>query len=239
MTTAKKTGLDVDDGIPQHIAIIMDGNRRWAEKKGLPILRGHEKGAEQLKKVSKACREIGVKIFTVYAFSTENWKRTKTEVGYLMRLMKKFLINGSDVFKKEGIKFNVMGQIDKLPKDIQTLVKKLMKDTKDNDTGIFNLAVNYGGRQEIVEAVKDIIKSGLKPAQVDEESFGQYLDTAGQPDPDLLIRTSGEQRLSGFLPWQAVYSELYFSPKLWPDFSEKDLEEAIKEYQNRQRRFGK
>ena len=239
MTTAKKTGLDVDDGIPQHIAIIMDGNRRWAEKKGLPILRGHEKGAEQLKKVSKACREIGVKIFTVYAFSTENWKRTKTEVGYLMRLMKKFLINGSDVFKREGIKFNVMGQIDKLPKDIQTLVKKLMKDTKDNDTGIFNLAVNYGGRQEIVEAVKDIIKSGLKPAQVDEESFGQYLDTAGQPDPDLLIRTSGEQRLSGFLPWQAVYSELYFSPKLWPDFSEKDLEEAIKEYQNRQRRFGK
>jgi len=227
------------NNIPRHIAIIMDGNRRWAKNKGLPPMEGHRQGYEQFKKISEYCNKIGVKILTVYAFSLENWKRSKTEVFYLMNLLKRGLQEQRDFFIKNKVRLNVIGQIEKLPFDLKKLVLKIMEETKDNKERILNLAISYGGREEIIEAVKKIIKEKITPQKINEKIFSQYLYTAGQPDPDIIIRTSGEQRLSGFLPWQSVYAELYFSPKLWPDFTGEDLEEAIKEFQNRQRRFGK
>lgn len=227
------------NNIPEHIAIIMDGNRRWAKKRGLPSIEGHRAGYEQFKKISEKCRELGVKILTVYAFSTENWKRDIKEVSYLMKLLETAIKKERGSFIKNGIRLNILGQIEKLPDSLRKLVCEVMEETKDNKERIFNLALSYGGRDEILEAVKKIIREKISPEKISEEVFGMHLFTAGQPDPALLIRTSGEQRLSGFLPWQSVYSELYFSPKLWPDFTENDLEEAIKEYQERQRRFGK
>lgn len=227
------------NNIPRHIAIIMDGNRRWAKKKGLPPMEGHRQGYEQFKKISQHCNKLGVKILTVYAFSSENWKRSKTEVFYLMNLLKKGLQEQKDFFIKNKVRLNVIGQIEKLPPSLKKLVLKIMKETKDNKERILNLAISYGGREEIIEAVKKIIKEKINPSKINEKIFSQHLYTAGQPDPDIIIRTSGEQRLSGFLPWQSVYTELYFSPKLWPDFTGEDLEEVIKEFQNRQRRFGK
>ena len=227
------------NNIPRHIAIIMDGNRRWAKKKGFPPTEGHRQGYEQFKKISDHCNKLGVKILTVYAFSLENWKRSKREVFYLMNLFKRGLREQRDFFIKNKVRLNVIGQIEKLPLGLKELVLKIMKETKDNKERILNLAISYGGREEIIEAVKKIIKEKINPSEINEKIFSQYLYTAGQPDPDIIIRTSGEQRLSGFLPWQSVYTELYFSPKFWPDFTEEDLEEVIKEFQNRQRRFGK
>ncbi|MBI4691834.1 MAG: isoprenyl transferase [Candidatus Terrybacteria bacterium] len=226
------------NNIPQHLAIIMDGNRRWAKKRGLSSFKGHQEGYKQFKKIAERCYKLGVKILTVYAFSTENWKRSKTEISYLMKLFGNILKMEKDFFIKNGVKLNVIGQIERLPKNLQKLIHKITEKTKNNKNGILNLAVSYGGREEIIEAVRRLAKEKIKPEDIDEKNFSQYLYIAGQPDPDLLIRTGGEQRLSGFLPWQTIYTELYFSPKLWPDFTEKDLEEAIKEYQSRQRRFG-
>lgn len=222
-----------------HIAIIMDGNRRWARKKGLTSFGGHQQGYLNFKKIAEHCWKIGVKILTVYAFSSENWKREKKEVSFLMKLFERVLKKEKKFFAKNNIKLNVIGEIEKLPGNLKKIVGQAMAETKDNKKGILNLAVSYGGRQEIIEAVKKIIKNKISPDKINEEVFSQHLYTAGQPDPDLLIRTGGEERLSGFLPWQTIYSELYFSPKLWPDFNEGDLEEAIKEFQSRQRRFGK
>jgi undecaprenyl diphosphate synthase len=226
------------NNIPRHIAIIMDGNRRWAKKRGLPSIEGHRQGYEQFKKIAEHCNKLGVKILTVYAFSLENWKRSKIEVSFLMNLFKKGLQEQRDYFRKNKIKLNAIGQIERLPDALKNLVYKIMEETKNNKERILNLAISYGGRDEILAAVKKIIKEKINSPKINEKIFSQYLYTASQPDPDLVIRTSGEQRLSGFLPWQSVYSELYFSPKPWPDFTKKDLEEAIKEFQNRQRRFG-
>lgn len=227
------------NNIPEHIAIIMDGNRRWAKKHNKTASEGHWQGYENFKNIAKRCYQWGVKILTVYAFSTENWKRNKIEISYLMKMFETALKREKDFFIKNNIKVNIIGQIERLPASLKKLVSKIMEETENNKKGILNLAVSYGGRQEIIEAVKQAIKERIKPEDLNEKIFSQYLYTAGQPDPDLLIRTGGEQRLSGFLPWQTVYTELYFSPKLWPDFTEEDLEEAIKECQNRQRRFGK
>lgn len=223
--------MDYKNGIPHHIAIIMDGNRRWAKKRGLPASLGHKKGYENFKKIAEACYKMGVKILTVYAFSTENWKRSKTEVSFLMNLFENVLKNELNFFRDKKIKFNAIGQIKRLPDKLQKLVSEAMNETKNNKGGVLNLAMSYGGRAEILDAVKKSIK--------EKKSFEDCLYIAGQPDPDLLIRTGGEMRLSGFLPWQSVYSELYFSEKMWPDFGEKDLMLAIKEFQNRKRRFGK
>lgn len=222
--------MDYKNSIPHHIAIIMDGNRRWAKKRGLPASLGHKKGYENFKKIAEACYKMGVKILTVYAFSTENWKRSKTEVSFLMNLFENVLKNELNFFRDKKVKFNAIGQIKRLPDKLQKLVSEAMNETKNNKGGVLNLAMSYGGRAEILDAVKKSIK--------EKKSFEDCLYTAGQPDPDLLIRTGGEMRLSGFLPWQSVYSELYFSEKMWPDFSEKDLMLAIKEFQNRKRRFG-
>ncbi|MFA4890101.1 MAG: isoprenyl transferase [Candidatus Paceibacterota bacterium] len=231
--------MNYKDGIPHHIAIIMDGNRRWAKKRGLPASFGHRKGYENFKKNAEACYKMGVKILTIYAFSTENWKRSKTEVSFLMGLFEKVLKNELNFFRDKKIKFNAIGQIERLPNNLRKLISEAMNDTKNNKGGVLNLAVSYGGRAEILDAVGKIAKEKKAPNKMNEKYFEEHLYTAGQPDPDLLIRTGGEMRLSGFLPWQSVYSELYFSEKMWPDFSEKDLMSAIKEFQNRKRRFGK
>lgn len=226
--------------IPKHIGIIIDGNRRWARAHGLPTLYGHKKGYAKLKDVADWCFDRGVKILTCYVFSTENWNRSKREVSYLMRLLKKALTTDLPELQKKDVRLKISGRRDdsRMPKDLREAIAKAEEATKNNKRGILNLALNYGGRVEIVEAVKKIIKQGLTPEKITEETIEQNLYTAGLPDPDLIIRTS-EQRLSGFLLWQSSYAELYFIPKYWPDFSEKDLDEALEEYDKRQRRFGK
>jgi len=228
--------------LPRHIAIIMDGNRRWAKEKGLEAKIGHKQGADTLEKIVKYANKIGIKHITVYAFSTENWKRTEEEVGALMLLLQNYL---DSFFKKadtENIKIKVLGDITALSDGLQKSIKKAIENTAQNTGIVFNIAFNYGGRDEIVRAVKKIsakVKSGeIEIDNIDEEVISNNLYTEGQPDPDLLIRTSGEIRLSNFLPWQLVYSEFYFIDKYWPDFNENDLDKAIEEYQKRNRKFG-
>ncbi len=226
--------------IPYHVGIIMDGNRRWAKAKGLPTLEGHRRGYDKVKKVGRWCKDRGVKILTVWAFSTENWKRSEKEVNYLMNLLKFALSKGEiDQLHKDGIKVQIIGQKERLSESMQELIKEAEERTKDNKEGILNLAISYGGRVDILEAIKKIINKNTPAGQVTEEIMDQNLWTAGMPDPDLIIRTSGELRTSGFLTWQSAYSELYFCQNHWPDFSEKDLDEAFADYARRQRRFGK
>jgi len=226
--------------IPYHVGIIMDGNRRWAKAKGLPTLEGHRRGYDKVKKVGRWCKDRGVKILTVWAFSTENWKRSEKEVNYLMNLLKFALSKGEiNQLHKDGIKVQIIGQKERLSESMQELIKEAEGRTKDNKEGILNLAISYGGRADILEAIKKIINKNTPAGQVTEEIMDQNLWTAGMPDPDLIIRTSGELRTSGFLTWQSAYSELYFCQNHWPDFSEKDLDEAFADYARRQRRFGK
>lgn len=228
--------------IPYHLAIIMDGNRRWARKKGLPLFEGHLKGLKVLERVGKWCKKKGVKILTLYAFSTENWKRSKEEVNYLMKLLALALNPSHSYLKKlqkEKIRLLVIGEMEKLPKKLQKLIQKAEELTKENREEILILAINYGGRTEILEAVKKIIEKKIPAEKINEKIFEESLWTKKIPSPDLIIRTGGEQRLSNFLLWQSAYSELYFTKKFWPDFGEKDLEKAIKDYALRQRRFGK
>ena len=230
------------EGMPRHIAIIMDGNRRWARQKGLDIKQGHKEGAKTLEKIVRYANKIGLEYITVYAFSTENWKRTQDEVGALMLLLQNYLDDYSKRADTENIKVKVLGDITALSNGMQKSIQKCMERTKDNTGVTFNIALNYGGRDEIVKAVRKIaqdVKDGnLKIEDINEETISNSLYTAGQPDPDLLIRTSGEIRTSNFLPWQIVYSEFVFTDKNWPDFEEKDLDEAIEIYQRRNRKFG-
>ena len=225
--------------IPYHVGIIMDGNRRWARAKGLPTLEGHRRGYDKVKKVGRWCKDRGVKILTVWAFSTENWKRSEEEVNYLMNLLKFAMSKGEiDQLHKDGIKVQVIGQKERLSEGLQKLIIEAEERTKDNKEGVLNLAISYGGRADILQAIKNIINKNISADQVAEETVGQNLWTAGMPDPDLIIRTSGELRTSGFLTWQSAYSELHFCNNHWPDFSEKDLDEALADYARRQRRFG-
>lgn len=230
------------ENMPKHIAIIMDGNRRWAKQKGLDPKLGHKEGAKTLEKIVRYANKIGLGYITVYAFSTENWKRTEEEVGALMRLLQNYLEDYSKRADTENIKVKVLGDISALPEKMQKSIHKCMERTKDNTGVTFNIALNYGGRDEIQKAVKEIaqkVKEGtLEVDQITEETISNSLYTAGQPDPDLLIRTSGELRTSNFLPWQIVYSEFIFVEKNWPDFQEEDLKEAIEIYQKRNRKFG-
>lgn len=228
--------------IPYHLAIIMDGNRRWAKKRGLPPLEGHRQGLKTAERVGKWCKKKGVKVLTLWAFSTENWNRSKAEVNYLLKLLAKALDKKRryiQELQKEGIRLQVIGQRERLPKRLQLFIKEAEELTKDNKEGILILAISYGGRAEILKAVREMIKEKIPVERVTEEVFEEHLWTGKIPPPDLIIRTSGEQRLSGFLPWQAAYAELYFSEKLWPDFSKEDLDKAFEEYSHRQRRFGK
>ncbi len=226
----------------KHIAIIMDGNRRWAKKNNMPVKLGHKQGAETLKKIVRYANKIGIKYMTVYAFSTENWKRSKEEVDALMSLLENYLDQFSREADDENIVIRVLGDEEALSESLRNKINEVVSATKDNTGIIFNIALNYGGRNEIVNATKNIckdVKNGLiKPEDITEKMFSSYLYTKDDPDPDLLIRTSGEIRLSGFLPWQSVYSEFYFTDVLWPDFTEKNLDEAIAEYNKRNRKFG-
>ena len=233
---------DVQPNIPKHIAIIMDGNRRWAREKGLEASEGHKEGAKTLEKLAKYCSKIGIKHLTVYAFSTENWKRSKDEVGALMLLLRNYLTKFSKDVNKENIKIKVLGDIENLDKGLKKSINDAIERTKNNTGMTVNVALNYGGRAEITNAVKQIVKKvqngKLNLNEINDEVFEQHLYTAGQPDPDLLIRPGGELRTSNFLPWQLVYSEFWFPEKYWPDFDESDIDEAIEIFQRRNRKFG-
>ena len=233
---------NLESGYPEHIAIIMDGNRRWARSKGLEVKEGHKKGAETLEEIANYCNEIGIKYLTVYAFSTENWKRSKEEVATLMLILKNALKEFSKRAETNNIKLKVLGDITALEDGLQKSILNAIDRTKDNTGLTVNIAFNYGGRDEITKAVKKIatkVKNNeLNIEDINEDLISNNLYTVGQPDPDLLIRTSGEIRTSNFLPWQLVYSEFCFVEKNWPDFNSEDLLEAIKVYQSRNRKFG-
>ena len=231
-----------EEDMPKHIAIIMDGNRRWAKKQGKPASYGHKEGAKTLEKIVRYANKIGLKYITVYAFSTENWKRAEDDVKALMLLLQNYLDDYSKRADTENIRVKILGDITALSDGMQKSIKKCMERTKDNTGVTFNIALNYGGRDEIIKAIKkiaeDVKENKLDINNITEEVVSNNLYTNGQPDPDLLIRTSGELRLSNFLPWQLVYSEFLFIDKNWPDFEEEDLDNAIIEYQKRTRKFG-
>lgn len=228
--------------IPGHIAIIMDGNGRWAKNRTLPRIAGHHEGMKTVKKITKSASRLGVKVLTLYAFSTENWKRPKSEVDYLMKLPEQFLNSFLPELIEENVRVSTMGNMDRLPESTKRAVSHAMEKTKDNDGLLLNFALNYGSRIEITEAIQQFaedVKCGVRsPDEMNEELLSGYLMTRGLSDPDLLIRTSGEVRLSNFMLWQLAYTELYFMDVLWPDFSEEHLLEAIASYQSRSRRYG-
>ena len=225
--------------IPRHIAIIMDGNGRWAESRGLSRLDGHRAGTENLRRVIRACVDFKIQYLTIYAFSTENWGRPKEEVDGLMMLLESVIDNELDELHAEGVQIRHVGRLESMPKSLQQKVTHAVEKTRDNQHLILNIAWNYGGRDEIVHAVQQIIREGTAADQVTEEFIGSHLFTHGSPDPDLVIRTSGEMRLSNFLIWQAAYSELYITPTFWPDFDKEELRQAILTYSQRDRRFGR
>ncbi len=224
--------------IPYHLAIIPDGNRRWARKNGVPTFEGHKRGIENFKKITSFCKKKGIKILTFFTFSTENWKRPKAEINYLMRLFKETINSSIEKLHKEGVRLKVIGERKGLPKEVIKAIERAESLTKNNKEALLNLALNYGGRREIISAIEKIIKEN-KNYKITENVFERYLWTKDLPDPDLIIRTGGEKRISNFLIWQMAYSELYFSKKFWPDFTTKDLSRILKDYQKRERRFGK
>ena len=228
--------------LPRHIAIIMDGNGRWAKKRGLPRRAGHSAGASNFRKIARYCSSIGIKYLTVYAFSTENWKRPKEEIDSIMNLFREYLKEAIADFGNDNIKTRFIGDTSVLADDLKALIKDAEEITKDATGMTLNIAVNYGGRQEIVLAARKLCQEALKgkirPDDIDENVFSKYTFTTGQPDPDLIIRPSGERRISNFLLWQSAYSEFWYSDVLWPDFKPGQLEAAIDDFNNRQRRFG-
>ncbi|HEY4711840.1 MAG TPA: polyprenyl diphosphate synthase [Dehalococcoidia bacterium] len=224
---------------PQHVAIIMDGNGRWAKKRRLPRLAGHEAGGRNIRPVVKIFADHGVRYLTLYAFSTENWNRPRIEVTGLLRLLAKKLDKETQAFHQDNIRLVHLGRLDRLSENLREKVRAAVELTKNNTGLTLCLAFDYGGRDEIVQAARRIASAGIPGDDIDESVFARYLYSADIPNPDLIIRTGGESRLSNFLLWQAAYSELYFTPVLWPDFSLKDIEEALSEYKRRQRRFGK
>jgi len=225
--------------IPQHIVLFPDGNRRWARQRSLNTLEGHKKGYENLLDFSDWCRNRGIKVLTAFGFSTENWNRTKEEVDYLMNLLEKCLTDNLDRYDRDGVRVRVIGQRERLPKSLQEAVIKTEEATKNNSNLFLNLAISYGGKWDILNAVKNIVKEGTPADQIDEKLFENHLSTAGLPNPDFVIRAGGEMRMSNFVLWQSAYSELYFCPKFWPDFNEQDLDIALAEFDRRSRRFGK
>lgn len=225
--------------VPTHVAIIMDGNGRWAKARGLHRLDGHRAGVDNIRRVLEACVKYGVKILTIYAFSTENWQRPEYEVQGLLRLLERVLEREVQELHENGVQLRHLGRLDGLSEWLQKQIKEAIELTRNNDRLILNIAFNYGGRAEIVEATRKLIQDGIPPDAIDEELFSHYLYTAGLPDPDLVIRTSGEMRISNFLLWQAAYSELYATPTYWPDFDEEELYKALVAYSRRERRFGR
>ncbi len=224
--------------IPDHVAIIMDGNGRWAEMRGLPRIEGHKRGADRTKEVIAAAMEVGVKTLTLYAFSLENWQRPYDEVTMLMKLLEFYLKKEFNELIRRGVVFKTIGEVWRLPANVQALLKEVEERSARNEGMTLVLALSYSGRNEIIRAVQKIVELGAKPEEVTEEYFDTLLDTAGVPSPDLIIRTSGEKRISNFLLWQAAYSELFFTDTLWPDFTREEFFVALHDYQLRERRFG-
>jgi undecaprenyl diphosphate synthase len=228
--------------LPEHIAIIMDGNGRWARKRGLPRVAGHRAGIRAVREVIEGSAELGIKVLTLYAFSVENWKRPRSEVATLMQLLKEYLNRELDNIHKNNIRFGTIGRTDELDPSVQRQLEKAIATTCHNTGMVFNVALNYGGRAEIVDAVNRLLRNGGRDAAdrggISEDEFAKYLYTAGQPDPDLLIRTSGELRISNFLLWQIAYAEIWVTETLWPDFDRQNLYEAIIAFQKRERRYG-
>ncbi len=228
------------DYIPSHIAIIMDGNRRWARKRGLPDIKGHEAGADALEKIVEAASKMGIKTITVYALSTENLReRAKRELSGLFNLMRSGYNSKLKKMMQNGVRVSVLGELEGLPGTIKRIIEEIKKTYIKNESIKLNIALNYGGKKELLDAVKDIIKEGIDVAKIDEATIDKHLYTNGEPNPELVIRTGGRIRLSNFLLWQTAYSELYFSKKFWPDFTPEDLKRAIVWYQEQQRNFGK
>ncbi len=234
----------IDSGnLPKHIAVIMDGNGRWAKKRLLNRVKGHEKGMDAVRTVVRTCREIGVSVLSLYAFSTENWRRPKAEISALMTILHRFIESERDEIHGNNIRVNIIGQKERLPEDVQRKLNDFIDLTRDNDAMILNIALSYGGRAEITDMVKEIaglaVRGRINPDDISDDVIADHLYTRRQPDPDMLIRTSGETRISNFLLWQIAYTELFFPETLWPDFGRNDLIELIKAYQKRKRRFGK
>ena len=241
MAAEKKTNQP-GDTVPRHIAIILDGNGRWARRRGLPRTAGHAAGSENFRKIATYCKNIGVEYLTVYAFSTENWKRPEDEVRTIMRLLRRYLNEAIDTMERDKIRMKIFGDVAGLPQELQELVRKTDEISKRYQGFQANICLNYGGRDEIVHAAKRYAEdyaAGRTQGELSEEQFGGYLYSAGIPDPDLLIRPGGEQRISNFLLWQCAYAEFYFSDVLWPDFGTDELDKAIAAFRQRDRRFGK
>lgn len=230
--------MNLSGRIPAHVGIIMDGNGRWAEMRGLPRIEGHRRGAERAKEISERSIELGIKCLTLYAFSTENWQRPQTEVSTLMKILEYYLKNELSGLIKKDIVFRVIGEKWRLPENIQSLIEETEAKTRSNSGMHLVAALSYSGRSEIVRAMKKIMDAQVSSDSVTEDTIDTYLDTAGLPSPDLIIRTSGERRLSNFLLWQSAYAELYFTDVLWPDFNSEEFMLAIQDFQNRERRFG-
>jgi undecaprenyl diphosphate synthase len=226
------------EALPAHIAIIMDGNGRWAAQRHLPRVEGHRAGIESVRDVVETSARLGIRALTLYAFSVENWKRPAPEVSALMGLLKRYLRLELDAINRNNIRFKVIGRTEELAHDVLQELDAGEEATAHNSGMVFNIALNYGGRAEIVEAARRAIQSGIRPAELDEQKFAEFLYTAGQPDPDLLIRTSGEMRVSNFLLWQIAYAEIWVTDTLWPDFRRRHLLEAVLAYQKRERRYG-
>jgi undecaprenyl diphosphate synthase len=224
--------------VPRHVAIIMDGNGRWAKARGLPRLAGHRAGTENLRPILEACADFGIEYLTIWAFSTENWRRPEMEVQGLLRILRRMIRRELAELHKQGVRLQHLGRLDRLPAELQKQVRDAIDLTKDNERIVLNVAFDYGGRAEIVQAVQRIVRDGIPAEEVDEELVSRYLYTAGQPDPDLIIRTSGELRTSGFMMWQSAYSEYYITPTFWPDFDPGELYKALIDYGHRERRYG-
>jgi undecaprenyl diphosphate synthase len=225
--------------LPRHVAMIMDGNGRWAKARGLPRTEGHRQGTENLRQILRASVEFGIEILTIYAFSTENWKRPRAEIRVLMSILEMVIDRELDELNREGVQLRHIGELDGIPPALQKKIHAASEMTKNNQTLILNVAFNYGGRDEIIRAVQHIIRDGIPAEEVTEELISSYMYTASLPDPDMVIRTSGEIRLSNFLVWQGTYAEYYFTPVYWPDFSREEYLKALVEYSHRTRRYGK
>ena len=225
--------------VPYHLAIIMDGNGRWARRRGLPRLAGHRAGMENIRRVIEGCTDFGVQMLTIYAFSTENWQRPPEEVQGLMRILEEVIDERTQEFHEKGIRLNHLGRLEGLAEALQRKVRYAVDLTRENSKFVLNIAFNYGGRAEIVDAARRLLAEGVDPNTLDEVTFSRYLYTAGLPDPDLIIRTAGEMRLSNFLIWQTAYAEYYSTPTFWPDFDKQELYKALLAYSQRERRFGK
>jgi len=231
------------DKLPQHIAIIMDGNGRWAKKRGLRRSEGHRAGMEKIREITQLCSDFGIKILTIYAFSCQNWKRPRREVNFLMSGFKRYLDKERDELNRKGTRLQVIGRRDRLSSSLQNKIEEVMSLTKDNKDFFLNLAIDYGGQEEIIDAVKvlikEVVRGNLAVEEIDTDLFGQYLYLEALPYPDLLIRTGGEHRVSNFLLWQIAYTELWITPVFWPDFGKKEFLMALNDYAKRERRFGK